>query len=148
LYLDSRPIVALEARRVSLTGADKDKLRFDLTSSYSDDAAKSNEASWNKLLGSPSACLGCLRTFGVTVGLDGQPIDSGATIKFTVIPRMWGSVGIIVVILVTVGLVVLTWNSDLLKDPGVVATRVGNQTRRPYSLSRTQLAVWFWAIFS
>jgi hypothetical protein len=43
----------------------------------------------------------------------------------------------------------LAWNSDLLKDPGQVESRTKPGTfRRPYSLSRVQLAIWFWAIFS
>jgi hypothetical protein len=148
LYLDSRPIPALDVRRVSVTGDNKDKLRFDLRSTRNDDdATKSSQPTWDKLLGSPRLCLNCKKTVPVTVGLDGQPVDTTVKVDLVIIPKMWGGIGLFIVLVVSVGLVVLVWKSDVLKDPDFVKSADGT-TRKLYSLSRVQLAIWFWAIFS
>lgn len=139
LYLDSRPLPGLEARRVA---GEKSKLRFDLKSIRDPDAAKSNQPVWNRLLGSPTLGFGEKRAYSVTVGLAGAPLDSKAEIRLVVVPEMWGGIGLCIVATITIGLVAISWCSDVLRD----GENTSPGDRKPFSLSRVQLAIWFWAI--
>lgn len=139
LYLDSRPLPALEVRRVA---GEKSKLRFDLKSIRDPDSAKSNQPVWNRLLGSPELGFGEKRAYSVTVGLAGAPLDSQAEVRLVVVPEMWGWVGLLIVLGITLGLIVISWCSDVLRD----GANGASNGRKRFSLSRVQLAVWFWAI--
>src|SRR5262245_30704579 len=73
LFLETRPLAGLDVRRVSVSGDGKDKLLFDLRSFISADGPASNEASWNKIMGSPPLCLGCRKKVAATTGLGNRP---------------------------------------------------------------------------
>jgi hypothetical protein len=156
LYLESRPLPGLDVRRVSVAGDGKDKLLFDLRSFVSTDSVQSNEANWNKILGSPPLGLGYRKKVSVTTGLANQPLASTQVISLVVVPKAWGGVGIVVVLVVTIGLMALGYFSDVLRDPAPTPAPVpapvpapaGARPRQPYSLSRVQMAIWFWAIFT
>lgn len=147
LFLDHLPFPGLQMRRLAVSGNDKDKLLFDLRRVKSNDLARqnedSNQSSWDQLLGAPSPPLPNHRkNIYVTVGRPNQPCESTATVDLIVIPQSWGTVGLIVVILVTALLIILAVQSDLLRD----STPVIQGFRRSFSLSRVQLAAWFWAV--
>jgi hypothetical protein len=64
---------------------------------------------------------------------------------------LWGWLCAVIVSAITVLMVWLAWHSDLLRDSGPAPTALGPnkkqiQVRKPYSLARTQLALWFWAV--
>lgn len=148
LFIDSRPIARLTPWRVATTDDDKNKLRVDLRSLGGNDPAKSNKASWAALLGSPCLCLDETRSFAVTVGTEGQPLASTAKVDFVVVPRFWAQIGLVVVLIVTVGLLMIAAQSDVLRDPGPAPLLHGRPQVKAFSLSRVQLAIWLWSIIT
>jgi hypothetical protein len=107
----------------------------------------SNRAAWTPVLS------GAVRNRAVTlsVGFDGQPplrsdVDD---FKLVAIPTVW--VWIWIGITTCTG-IVLVWTarcSNLLRDVGPEPAAVGGVARfKPYSLARTQMAVWFFVVLA
>jgi hypothetical protein len=62
-----------------------------------------------------------------------------------IVPFPWGLVSFAVVGLTLAALLYLAQTTDLLRDAGPASTP---GRRKPYSLARTQMAIWFYLIFS
>lgn len=164
LFINHRPLPGLTARRLATSGDDKDRIEFDLTraANVSESDLKILHATWDSLMGAPAPYPGYARYVDVTVGLKDQPFESTAQpVNLIVIPEFlgWGGIGAVVILAITVLLVSLAVGSDLLRDPGPPLPKLdaaGNPVvdsqnkpqfeRKPYSLARVQMAIWFWTI--
>ena len=84
-------------------------------------------------------------SFGSEVGqvLPGRPDGRPIILELVVLPRWWWVIALIVVALILL-FVVLAIRTDLLRDN----VNVPAGSRRPYSLMRTQLAVWLFVVLS
>jgi hypothetical protein len=101
---------------------------------------------WDDLLRQPTLT----RKVTVSVGPD---VDShfptsitgqnAATLKIIAFP--WGLFSLAVIGLTLASLVYLARHTDLIRDAGPASTP---ERRKPYSLARTQMAIWFFLIFS
>ena len=136
-------------RRVAIAGNDRNKIIYDLHSTNDD---KANQLGWNLLVGSPSGWPGYHRSVPISVGLAGKPIDSEARIDLAVVPRLWGWVSVVVIAAITGLLIALGWRSNLLRDSGPPPVQKVDgkdvPLSKPFSMSRLQLAVWFWTIIT
>jgi hypothetical protein len=163
LFLDNRPLPGLPVRRVSITGVDRNKLQFDLTRTTDSNspAENSNHAGWDALLGSPFGWPGYSRNVRGTAGLPNQPLDSNVDkLKLIVVSRLWGWIAIAGMAALTILLLVLAVSSDVLRDIGPPVPRFDVNgipvrengklvfERKPFSLARVQLAIWFWTIIA
>jgi len=113
----------------------KNELRFQLQRT---DATRQ---AWATLLGSPKHFV---RAISVSVGPEnGYPVATAVQgnnrISLIVIHTGWSCVCIIVLVLVAVWFWCLGKDSQLLRDPG---PDPGPGNLRPYSLAKTQMAVW------
>jgi len=137
LYLDGRPIPGLEDEAKLADPNSRGILRFNL---WPTDASR---AAWSRLLGSPKWNA---RPIAVSLGLaDGSafPTDPPILINLAGIPHdrfFWWA---LLVGAMLVGFLVLAVKSDLLRDAG---PSPGGGARRPFSLSRTQAAWWFFIV--
>jgi len=66
-------------------------------------------------------------------------------VNLQVVPWPWGLVSLIVLGLTLAGLVYMARHTDLIRDSGPASTP---GRPKPYSLSRTQMAVWFYLVFA
>ena len=105
-----------------------------------------NRDLWRDILRQPTYS----RKIRVSVGPDADsPFPTrvtgtgAATLDIVVFP--WGLISLAVVVMTLVALVYLARNTDLIRDTGP-ASIPGH--RKPYSLARTQMAIWFYLIFS
>jgi hypothetical protein len=131
LYLDWRPLKGVNARLVDGT----DQLLFDIK------RTADSKDQWNALLGSPFD-KGCRYDVSVSVGYDTEkPIPSEIKYPLIVIKTkwLWSSVGFFALFLVL--FLMLVRKSAIIRDPSTLPP-----IERPYSLGRTQMAVWFFTI--
>jgi hypothetical protein len=106
-----------------------------------------NRAVWNALLGEPA---GFFKKVEFSVGPDGEsPFatvfteTSGAPL--TVISPVYGWISIAVVVATLVALIVLARRTSIVRDSG---PDLGSGRLRPYNLGRTQMAFWFFLMFT
>jgi hypothetical protein len=123
-----------------LVNARDDKLQFVLNPFQSAEGADAIDP-WKAVLGRPTLSR---RTVSVTVGLsDKLPVRSKVTgLHLSILPPFWTSLFAAGFVIVLILFVQLARRSDLLRDG---PSRRGRE-RRPYSLGRTQMAVWFFLV--
>jgi hypothetical protein len=136
-------------------------------------AREIQQQSLNALLGRPT--LGFFppdKLVGVSVGLENGPLETSVkNYPLVILPLRWFWLHVFLLLAVLISFLVLAVGSDLLRDGGgdpveqparssslfgITAMlqnvaeyiRTPNHERRPYSLARTQLAVWFLVIFA
>jgi hypothetical protein len=135
LFLDGKPIK--DATPFPPTDPEKRLLVFPL---------KRTEASrevWAFILGSPSWSP---RKTQVSVGLEGEyAVESAASVDIEVIPHGWFAFWFILLLFLIGGFGALAVKSDVLRDSGPPPP--GGE-RKPYSLSRTQAAWWFFIVLA
>jgi hypothetical protein len=130
LFLDDRPLTNVLAYPPS--NPQEGKLRFPLR------RTESTREIWTYLLGKPSWEPVARK---VSVGVDGDAaIPSTSYLELRVIPIGWFVFWLILFAILFVVFISLAARSDLLRDPVPVADK---SARRPYSLARTQVALWF-----
>ncbi len=105
-----------------------------------------NKQVWTDLLGEPHALR---KPVAFSVGFDNQsPFDSvfdlNNPLPLTVISPPYGVIALVVVALTFLLLIWLARTTNLIRDGG---TRVPGQLR-PYNLGRTQMAFWFFLIYT
>jgi len=105
-----------------------------------------NRRLWEDLLDQPTFH----RRVAVSVGLDPDaPFPTVVTgpkaASLHIVAFPWGLFSLIVVGLTLAALLRLGRDTDLLRDAGPPSTPA---RRKPYSLARTQMAVWFYLVFS
>ena len=97
---------------------------------------------WAHILGKPRWLP---RSTSVSIGLaDGYPVESVASVDLQVIREGWFYVWLLVFCSLVILFLSLALKSDLLRDSGPNPTT----GRRPYSLSRTQAAWWFFIVLA
>src|SRR5882724_5957151 len=106
-----------------------------------------NKHAWIDLLGTPS---GIRKPVMFSVGLEDQSpfdtvYDQNNTALLTVIPPRSGVVSLIVVLFTLIVLVWLARNTHIIREPGPKPTA---GKLRPYNLGRTQMAFWFFFVYS
>lgn len=103
---------------------------------------KERREAWAQVLGRPD---GVKRRVSISVAHEDGRIVPGErrNFKLYIVRASWTIVCAIVFVVVLLGFVAFGWKSDLLRDSGVAA----EGARRPLSLARTQMAVWFVIIF-
>lgn len=160
LHLDGYPLEGLPVRRVSVNGNDRDWLQYDLQridiNKVNDRV--NNAASWNSLLGRPQLFPTPQdRRVRVSVGLANNPIDTDykdqKAYPLTVVNPIAYWIYIAGLIGLAIGFWYLAKKSDLLRDPGPdppaekdINGKEKPKKYKPYSLSRTQMAMWFLVI--
>jgi hypothetical protein len=130
LYVDGYPIRKLVPRRLR-----KDQIRFTL--------ARSGEsrAEWAALLGRPELTP---RDVVVQLGVRGAaPFDGAPKVKLDTLDGSYLALAGGAFLALLLGFLVVARRSDLLRE-GRMA--VGATDRRPFSLGRTQMAVWFFIV--
>ena len=107
------------------------------------DATNDNRDAWAMLLRRPDI-TDHTRPVEVSVGTeDGKsvlPIKSSEKLELIVLPHWWWVLGLLLVV-IAVALVYLAITSNILRDSDLEPFHEGD--RKPYSLARTQMAVWF-----
>src|SRR5260370_18331623 len=106
-----------------------------------------NKGTWVDLLGEPP---GTSRPVEFSVGLENQsPFDSVFDQKnelpLTVISPVYGVVALVVVLVTLILFVWLARKTNLIREPGPCPVP---GKLRPYNLGRTQMAFWFFLIYS
>jgi hypothetical protein len=139
LFLDGRALKGVTAIPPAVGG---DVLRFDLI--RTDD----NKAVWNALMRRPGFAT---RSVEISVGPEAGPrIASSATLALEVIRQpwlFWAASALFLALLA--GFMWIAHASDVLREPGPQPTGVrpgGKPNRKAYSLSRFQMAFWFFAV--
>jgi len=134
LYLDDRPLV--DRKPYPPKGPHTSTLQFEL---------KRNEASrevWTHLLGKPTFES---RAMNVSVGLEDEyAVPSKHTVPLEVIPIAWFVTWSVIFVVLLASFWALAAKSDMLRD----AVPAVDNKRKPYSLARTQAAVWFFLILA
>ncbi len=138
LYLDGRPAPGDYPASISL-GRGELVYHLEITSE--------NRDLWEDILRHPTHLS---RKIAVSVGpgVDSHFVAAEAgrnVVSLQIVPRPWGMVTLVVLGLTLAGLVGLARSTNLLRDPGSPSTP---ERRKPYSLSRTQMAVWFYLVFA
>ncbi len=135
LFLDDRPLKQVTARAAGHPDPVVTTLSFDLIPNLDDPAEEQN---WRRAL--VSARRASNHSIPVSVGLAGkEQLETKATLPL-IVQRWYAFPVYIALALFTVGVIIAARKSDLLRDstpeppPG---------ERRPYSLARTQMAIWF-----
>jgi hypothetical protein len=134
LYINGRALKGLYPEGIFLT---QNALRYHLQIT-----PESKEA-WQDLLGEPVL----RRPVTVTVGPENAaPFDTAFRhdnkVLLAVIPPFWSTVCLIIVLATFILFVWLARHTNLIRDPG------GSEHANPYNLGRTQMAFWFFLIFS
>jgi hypothetical protein len=139
LYLNGHPIWNVRGELVS---AARGILEFRLA------RADTSQDSWVALLGSPKSML----KKGVAVGVgygENPELDSAegipAHITLTVVEPVNLLAASILVLLFLGGFLTLAWKSNIIRDASPPSPPPG--ARKPYSLSKLQMAVWFFLVF-
>jgi hypothetical protein len=139
LYLNGHPIWNV---RGELVNASRGILEFRIA------RADTSKESWVALLGSPRS----MQKKGVAVGVgygENPELDSvggvPAYVTLTVMEGFNLAVASILVLLFLGGFLTLAWKSDIIRDASPPSPPPGK--RKPYSLSRLQMAVWFFLVF-
>lgn len=134
LYLDWRPLKGVNSRLIDAT----DKLQFDIrrTSDSKDE--------WNALLGRPFARdKGFTYKVPVSIGYENEnPIPSDVTYPLIVINKTWVWIFLAFFVSAVVLFVWLAKASSIIRDPCPQLP----SPQRPYSLGRTQMALWFFVV--
>lgn len=139
LYLGGYPMKGITPR---LVGCNGEQILFDLK--RTPESAKS----WDGLLGRPK---GFSKDIAITVGLENKPLDTDVKYSLNVIVKNWFWIYIAILGL-SIGLfVMLGIYSDMLRDAGPQPAgnnARGKRNRKPFSLARTQMAVWFFLVIA
>jgi len=140
LVIDGRPLQGLAPRLAS-----DQSLVFDLV--YTSDAA--TRAEWNQIFRQKDF----RRTVGVTVRLkpDAGFLESTEKMELVVVPLGWLTLWAAVFIGLLVLFLILAIKSDVLRDAGPEPRPGPNPSqppRKPFSLSRCQMAFWFFIILA
>ena len=129
LYINGLPVTDAHARR------DGNKLIFDLQES------SESGKTWTSVLGSPDSLS---RNVDLTVGFsDGTKWPSKAHGKIVVVPLGWFWFCVIFLALLLIVFGYLAINSNILRD---VEPEPGNDQKKTLSLSRVQMAIWFFVV--
>jgi hypothetical protein len=106
---------------------------------------------WNHLMASRAKGEFFVKHVSVTVGIDGEdPIPTKIDGKknnyfqLTIVRKGWFIACIFLMLIIFVAFILLARKTDMLRDTGI-APAVG---RKPYSLSRVQMGIWFLTILS
>ena len=152
LYLDGYPLSGIHPRRESASG---NELKFDLIMIEDSETAQTQE-SWNSLLGRPNLFPPKPRKVNITVGIENQPpidTDVRGVKAYDLVTidklRFWIYLGILVFAIVL--FVWLAIKSDILRDAGQQPEGKdgnGRPHRKTFSLSRTQMAFWFFLVIA
>ena len=135
LFLDGRPLADIRPYPPSNPVANT--LNFVLN------RTETSRDVWTHLLGKPSFKP---REMAVSVGIEDEyTVASAQTIAMRVIPMGWFALWTTLFSVLAVTFIILVRRSDVLRDPGP-APAPGR--RKPYSLARTQGAVWFGLILA
>lgn len=130
LYLDGHPISNVTA----LAGPTAEKVVFHLE--WGQESGKD----WAAVMGRPQFAS---RQVRVQVGAKDQPPFPGThSLPLVTLSGKWFSVFAVAFVLLLSGFLMVARSSDLLRE-GAIAPAVG---RRPYSLGRTQMAIWFFVV--
>jgi len=130
LYINGYPIQKLTPRHI-----ERDEITFTLSRHGEDRQA------WAALLGRPSLTP---RQAVVQLGVGGRvPFDGAATIQLETLDAGYLAIAATAFVLLLAAFLVIAHRSDLLRE-GRMA--VGAEHRRPFSLGRTQMAVWFFIV--
>lgn len=140
LYLDGYPMKGIPSRFV---GGNSEQITFDLK------RTPESEKSWDSILGKPKHFF---KSISVTVGLENKPIETDCKdYRLTVIRTNWFWIYICILGLSFGLFVMLAIYSDILRDSGPQPAgnnRKGKRNRKPFSLARTQMAVWFFLVIA
>ena len=105
---------------------------------------------WNAIMGSPGLAER-VRKVAVSVGPKGGsvlPVAEAAKKDLGFHLVMYNSwmarAGLVLIVLLTVAYIFVLARSDAIRDPGTAALPAGQ--RRPYSLARVQIAIWFFLV--
>lgn len=151
LHLDGYPIKGIPVRRVAINGDSSDELQYDLK--RSDGSA----GSWDALFGRPNIFPNPTpRKVRVSVGLENQPIDTDINgdraADLIIVNRIWYWVYVVLLTGLVILFIKLARDSDMLRDVGPQPTGDGTDDKRPprkpYSLGRTQMALWFFVVIA
>jgi hypothetical protein len=135
LFLDGKPLK--DVTPFPPTHPDKPFLIFPLI------RTESSRDIWTHILGRPQWNA---RATTVSIGLDGEyPVESKAEILLDVIPHGIFIFAMVLIAALLAGFLALAVKSDLLRDSGPA---LAGAARKPYSLSRTQAAWWFFLIIA
>lgn len=147
-YLDDRPLKGLYPETVD---PDSHTLTFHL------DRTQSTQEAWTDLLRNPGFDP---KEMTFSVGLeDKQQLPTKSKIRLVVIPKKWFIASIAVFLILLYIFFRLAAGTSLLRDPGISQGHMPGFTilwRRPppdtklgpYSLSRTQMAFWFFLVIT
>lgn len=135
-FINGRSLKRLYPEQVDLS---QNQIRFHLH------RTPETKGVWNDLFHEPVLT----RTVAVSVGLEDQAVfdtnfDYEHEVPLTIIPRTWGLVSLLVVVLTLAVFVYLARTTNLIRDP---SSTIEPRTARPYSLGRAQMAFWFLLIF-
>lgn len=119
----------------------QDHLRFHLQ------ITPANKKVWVDLLGEPQSIR---KPVIFSVGVEGQSpfdtvYDSNNQVPLTVISPKEGVIALIVVLVTLILLVWLARNTNIIREPG---PKPAGGKLRPYNLGRTQMAFWFFLVYT
>ena len=145
LYLDNREMKGVVADTIDpISGSVHFRLNYD-------GKDPDNVKSWSALLGNPSFEYGKFfeRPISVSIGAKGKGArPTAVTGNSFFITRVGGTSfwlgAILLAVIVIIGAVFLR-KKDFLRDPGPEPTG-GKDKKRPYSLARVQMGLWFLAV--
>jgi hypothetical protein len=132
VYLDGLP---LRDTPVTLVGDGQLACQFHQT--------ENSKATWSELLGRANRTTG---EYELSVGLENGPLLPGYKFALEVVPPVWLT---FYAMLLTVFVGLFVWmarSSNIMRD-SVTLPATAN-VRKPYSLARFQMAVWFFLVFA
>lgn len=156
LHLDGHPLTGSVPRRLSIHGDDAskesndaNKLIYDLTPPTDETERKT----WNALLGRPQLFPPEPKKVSLSVGPKDQPISPKRDVELRVVNATWLWVFLLALAALMLSFYYLATKSDLLRDPGPDPWKLDENgekviQRKPYSLARTQMALWFFVVFA
>jgi hypothetical protein len=133
MFLNGRPLKELSPKAIDLS---RNEIQYDIHHT------EASRETWTQLLARPDAFE---RELVLSVGTESGPIPGTATpIKFLVVDRAWFFVFVVLLVVAMFFFVWLVRASNILRDDGPEIPGA----RKPYSLARTQMAIWFFLIVS
>jgi hypothetical protein len=149
LHVDGYPLTGLVPRRLSVGGGEVNKLIYDLRPP----ADEEQRNAWHALLGRPKLFPPEPKKVSVSVGEKGQPVEPKNGAELRVINKNAFWVFLIALAALIIAFYYMATQSDLLRDSGPDPWTIdGNGQkvilRKPYSLARTQMALWFFVVFA